>query len=70
MTHLPTTDSTITPSNSRSEEYQGVKVGFEIELGNAMLSQLTIVMLMVEWIRERYPQEFKAAIKAIQELES
>lgn len=51
-------------------EYKGIKVGVEIELGNTHLSQLTIVMILLEEIRQKHPKEFKIASKAIEENES
>jgi hypothetical protein len=51
------------------DDYKGIKVGVEIKLGERLpSSQLAIVVILLEEIRNKYPREYAAAVKAIQEV--
>lgn len=48
-----------------TDEYKGVKVGIEVELGNAMLTELAVTVILLEEVRRRHPRAFDAAVEAI-----
>lgn len=51
------------------DDYKGIRVGVEIKLGEARLSELAVTIMLLDEIKRLHPRAYSAAVKAIEEAE-